>query len=57
MFVAYYVAYTTYVVLAAVGHESLGTYSTVMLGFILPLTAVTLAVLFGRHQLRPGGGP
>jgi cation:H+ antiporter len=56
LFVAYYVAYTTYVVLAAMGHESVGFYSAAMLWFVLPLTAITLILLFARHQLDAGSG-
>jgi cation:H+ antiporter len=48
VFLAYYVAYTTYLVLDAQGHELLGTFSTVMLGFVVPLTALTLVVVTVR---------
>ena len=43
LFLGYYVAYTLYVVLAAVGHHSAATLSAVMLLFVLPLTGLTLA--------------
>jgi cation:H+ antiporter len=49
LFLAYYVAYTTYLILLATRHDALGPFSTVMGGFVLPLTAVTLAVLAFRH--------
>ncbi len=55
LFLAYYVAYTTYVVLAAVGNDSVAVYSTAMLWFVLPLTAVTLAILFTREKLDSNG--
>jgi cation:H+ antiporter len=58
LFFAYYIAYTVYVVMAALHHAALGAYSAAMLWFILPLTAVTLMVLFARHHLqRSGAGP
>jgi cation:H+ antiporter len=55
LFLGYYVAYVLYVVLAATEHDALPRYSAVMLEFVLPLTAVTLAVLLFRAL--PGGGP
>ena len=45
VFLAYYVAYTTYLVLDATGHEQLPHYRDAMLYFALPLTAVTVGVL------------
>ncbi len=58
LFFAYYIAYTVYGVMAAVRHAALGAYSTGMPWFILPLTAVTLMVLFARHHLsQNGNGP
>ena len=49
MFLAYYMAYTVYLIIDASGHDALTGFSTVMGGFVLPLTAVTLAVLAWRH--------
>ena len=48
LFFLYYCAYTTYLVLDATKHEAKAGYATVMLEFVLPLTAVTLAVLAFR---------
>jgi len=48
LFLAYYVAYVTYLVLGATQHDALPAVSWVMGVFVLPLTAVTLAVLAGR---------
>jgi len=48
LFVAYYVAYTIYVILDATEHDALPAYSTVLLGFAVPLTAVTLGLLAVR---------
>ena len=48
LFLAYYVAYTLYLILDATGHDALPAYSTVMFEFVAPLTAVTLLVLVVR---------
>jgi len=50
LFVGYYIAYVTYLILATTEHAALPPFSGVMLGFVLPLTAVTLLVLWGRHR-------
>lgn len=42
LFLAYYVAYTTYLLLDAAGHDALAPFSTIMLWFVVPLTVVTL---------------
>jgi cation:H+ antiporter len=55
MFLAYYVAYTSYVVMAASGLGQTRTLATVMLGFVLPLTVVGLAV--GVFRAVRGGNP
>lgn len=56
LFLAYYLAYTAYLVLAATGHDALPAFSMTMIGFALPLTAVTLLVLGARALIknRPG---
>jgi cation:H+ antiporter len=51
LFLAYYVVYTVYLILSATGHARLSSFSTLMLGFVIPLTAVTLLVVTVR-QLR-----
>lgn len=53
LFLAYYGAYTAYLVLDAKGHDSLPMFNAVMLQFALPLTLVTLAVVYARHVARP----
>ena len=45
VFLAYYVAYVGYLILDAGGHDALPAYGRVVLGFLLPLTLLTLAVL------------
>lgn len=42
---AYYAAYTTYVIFAATAHDALDAFSATMLYFVIPLTAITLGVL------------
>jgi cation:H+ antiporter len=51
LFLGYYVAYTTYLVLAATQHDALPAFSTAMLVAVLPLTAVTLIVLGSKALL------
>ena len=53
VFIAYYVAYTAYLVLAATQHSSLPTFSTVMLSYVLPLTVITLIVSFVHGHGKP----
>jgi cation:H+ antiporter len=48
LFLAYYGAYTVYLVLDATGHALLPHFRDALLLFALPLTAVTLAVLVAR---------
>ena len=48
LFLAYYAAYTLYLVLAAAEHDALPAFSRALGWFALPLTAVTLAVLVWR---------
>jgi cation:H+ antiporter len=53
VFLLYYVAYVTYLILAAQQHAALGTYSSVMMGFVLPLTVITLVVvLLGKKTVK-----
>ncbi|MGQ4878611.1 calcium/sodium antiporter [Billgrantia sp. LNSP4103-1] len=52
---SYYVAYTAYLILAATHHDALAGFSTLMLYFVLPITALTLAVLV-MPELRRGQG-
>jgi len=52
LFISYYVAYTAYLGLDAIGHEQLGLFSNVMLLFVIPLTVITLLTILVR---RPRG--
>lgn len=49
LFLAYYVAYTAYLLLDALKHESFPAYSVVMVYYAAPLTAVTLLVIGVRE--------
>ena len=53
VFIAYYAAYVTYLIMAAQQHDALQAFSGLMLGFVVPLTLVTLVVVFIR---RPAAG-
>jgi cation:H+ antiporter len=48
LFLAYFVAYTLYLILDATEHDALPAYSTVLIQFVAPLTGVTLALLAVR---------
>lgn len=54
LFLAYYVAYTLYLVLSSTGRPFADVMGEAMLGYVLPLTAVTLVVIAGRawHKQR-----
>lgn len=53
---AYYVAYTTYLVMDATDHPAYDTFGNAMLYFVIPLTMLTLAVTCWNHwrQVRNG---
>jgi len=56
LFLAYYLAYTAYLILSASGHAALPAFSGVMLGFVLPLTLITLFIGAAR-QFQRGSRP
>ena len=49
LFFGYYVAYLLYLVLDATGHAAAQPFGSVMLAFVLPITALTLAILVLRQ--------
>ena len=49
VFLGYYVAYVTYLILSAQEHAALEPYSRVMMSFVIPLTLITLVVMFIRR--------
>ena len=50
VFLGYYAAYTAWLALQAQQHDSLPTFSSIMLGYVMPLTVITLAVSLVRHN-------
>ncbi len=54
VFLAYYAAYTTFIVLASTGHPALTSFSNAMMWFVIPLTLLTLTVIVIR-ELKSGG--
>ena len=50
LFLAYYVAYIAYLVFDAQGHDVLPRFSAIMIGFVLPITIVTLITMLLRNQ-------
>ena len=45
VFLGYYAAYTTYLILAAQSHAALAPFSSTMMGFVVPLTVIALVVV------------
>ena len=56
VFLLYYAAYVAYLILAAQQHDALGTFSAVMLGFVVPITLITLVVVMLRGPKGTGDG-
>lgn len=54
VFLAYYIAYVAYLILAAQAHDALPAFSGVMMSFVVPLTVITLVVVLIR---RPASTP
>jgi len=54
LFLAYYAAYVAYLILAARAHDALDEYSAIMIGYVLPLTVVTLVAMLIREQKHRG---
>ena len=52
VFLGYYVAYTVYLILDATEHAALPHFGAAMLWFVLPLTALTLAITVSRALRR-----
>ncbi|MGE4071853.1 MAG: calcium/sodium antiporter [Lysobacterales bacterium] len=50
LFLGYYIAYVSYLILAAQAHDALGQFSAVMMSFVVPLTVVTLIVVMLKRQ-------
>jgi cation:H+ antiporter len=57
LFLAYYVAYTVYLLLDSSGHDALGRYSAIMLWFVVPGTVITLGIVTFRTIRRGSAAP
>jgi cation:H+ antiporter len=57
LFLAYYVAYVAYLVLAEQQHTALEFFNAVMLEFVVPLTVATIVAVYltGRRPIPPVG--
>jgi len=53
VFIVYYCAYVTYLILTAQQHALLGTFSAAMMSFVVPITVITLIVAFIRKPHGP----
>jgi len=53
VFLGYYGAYTTYLILSSSAHDALGTFSAIMWLFVIPLTVLTLALVLWRSLGKP----
>lgn len=51
VFLAYYIAYTAYLILLAAGHEAAPVFGAAMFWFIIPLTVITFAVV-AAYEIR-----
>lgn len=51
LFLGYYIAYTTYLILGATHHEMLPVFSLVMQIFVIPVTVISLATVLVRSIL------
>ncbi len=50
LFLGYYAVYVAYLILAAQEHDALGSFSASTVGFVLPITVVTLVVLWLKEE-------
>jgi len=53
VFLGYYLAYVTYLIMASQEHDALLAYSSVMMSFIVPLTVITLVAVMIRRPNPP----
>jgi cation:H+ antiporter len=54
VFLAYYAAYTAWLVLQAQQHDSLPAFSGIMLGYVMPITVITIVVSIVRSNGKHG---
>jgi cation:H+ antiporter len=53
VFLGYYAAYTSYLILAAKNHNSLPMFSMMMIWFVVPLTLLTTVIVIYRTRRQP----
>ncbi|MEO6319671.1 MAG: sodium:calcium antiporter [Polaromonas sp.] len=53
VFLLYYLAYVTYLILATQQHAALSLFSTAMMSFVIPITVITLVVMLVRRGKTP----
>jgi len=53
VFLGYYIAYTSYLILAAKDHDFLPMFSMIMIWFVIPLTLLTAAIIIYRTSRKP----
>ena len=52
VFLLYYLAYISYLILATQQHAALGLFSTAMMSFVIPITVITLVVMLIKRGTR-----
>jgi cation:H+ antiporter len=52
LFLAYYIFYTLYLILATAEHDAVGAFSVVMVYFVIPLTVATVGLALLRELVR-----
>ena len=57
MFLLYYAAYVAYLIMATQQHAALGVFSAAMMGFVIPLTVITLIVVLLKSARPPNDAP
>jgi cation:H+ antiporter len=57
IFVAYYLAYLTFLVLDATGHRAKDPFALIMIGFVVPLTIITAATVIHRQRRHRTAAP
>lgn len=50
LFLGYYAAYTTYLIMSAKSHDSLPMFSMIMMWFVIPLTLLTIVIVLYRTK-------
>lgn len=55
LFLGYYAAFTTYLIMSAKNHDSLPIFSTIMMWFVIPITFLTLVIVMYRASIKKKG--